>query len=39
MGHSRYYSRFLALQIKAQIMGSPLPVYSKHKHALNELRN
>lgn len=36
MGHSRYYSRFLALQIKAHVMGSPFPVYSKYKHALNE---
>ncbi|RYO85582.1 hypothetical protein DL763_007048 [Monosporascus cannonballus] len=34
MGHSRYYSRFLALQIKADVMGTPFPVYSRHKHTL-----
>ncbi|KAI3391250.1 hypothetical protein diail_7668 [Diaporthe ilicicola] len=36
MGHSRYYSRFPALQIKAHLMGKPFPVYSKHKHALHK---
>ena len=27
IGHARYYSRFVALQIKAEAMGTPLPVY------------
>jgi hypothetical protein len=24
---ARYYSRFIALQVKASIMGMPLPIY------------
>lgn len=27
IGHARYFSRHVALQIKADLMGSPLPVY------------
>jgi hypothetical protein len=27
IGHARYFSRFVALQIKADSMGTPLPVY------------
>lgn len=27
IGFARYYSRYIALQIKAQLMGSPLKVY------------
>ncbi|KIW63602.1 hypothetical protein PV04_08589 [Phialophora macrospora] len=27
IGHARYFSRFVALQIKAESMGAPLPVY------------
>jgi hypothetical protein len=27
IGHARYYSRFVALQIKAELEGKPLPVY------------
>ncbi|OCT44337.1 Flavin-binding monooxygenase-like family protein [Cladophialophora carrionii] len=27
VGHARYFSRFVALQIKADKMGTPLPVY------------
>lgn len=27
LGHARYFSRYVALQIKAQLMGTPLPVY------------
>ncbi|OQU93665.1 hypothetical protein CLAIMM_00145 [Cladophialophora immunda] len=26
-GHSRHYSRFVALQVKASILGTPLPIY------------
>jgi hypothetical protein len=29
IGHARYYSRFIALQIKAALLGSPLEVYDK----------
>ena len=29
IGLARYYSRFLALQIKADLAGKPLQVYSK----------
>lgn len=29
---SRYYSRHVALQIKAQVMGSPLPVYTGERY-------
>ena len=25
--HSRYYSRFIALHIKADVLGTPVPVY------------
>lgn len=28
VGHARYFSRFVALQIKASLMGKPLPQYS-----------
>ena len=27
VGHARYFSRYIALQIKAQLMGTPLPIY------------
>jgi hypothetical protein len=27
LGHARYYSRFIALSIKAESLGTPLPVY------------
>ncbi|OAL29599.1 hypothetical protein AYO22_02013 [Fonsecaea multimorphosa] len=27
IGHARYFSRHVALQIKAELMGTPLPVY------------
>jgi hypothetical protein len=27
--HGRYFSRFVALEIKAATMGTPLPVYGK----------
>ncbi|OAP55015.1 hypothetical protein AYL99_10715 [Fonsecaea erecta] len=26
-GHSRHYSRFVALQVKAAVLGTPLPIY------------
>ncbi|KIX97660.1 uncharacterized protein Z520_06438 [Fonsecaea multimorphosa CBS 102226] len=26
-GHSRHYSRFVALQVKASVLGTPLPIY------------
>ena len=29
LGLARYYSRFIALQIKAKILGTPLAVYDK----------
>jgi hypothetical protein len=29
IGHSRYFSRFVALQIKAMVMGNPLEVCKK----------
>ncbi|KAL2012451.1 hypothetical protein VTN00DRAFT_5169 [Thermoascus crustaceus] len=29
IGHARYYSRFVALQIKAALLGTRLPVYEK----------
>lgn len=29
IGQGRYFSRFIALQIKAKLMGSPLPIYKK----------
>jgi hypothetical protein len=28
-GLARYYSRFIALQIKASLLGTPLPIYLK----------
>jgi phosphoribosylaminoimidazole carboxylase (NCAIR synthetase) len=28
-GHARYYSRFVALQVKAALLGTPLEVYEK----------
>lgn len=27
LGHARYFSRYIALSIKADDMGQPLPVY------------
>ncbi|KAF5636969.1 dimethylaniline monooxygenase (n-oxide forming) [Fusarium tjaetaba] len=30
LGHARYYSRFIALSIKADAIGQPLPVYRDH---------
>ncbi|KAF5706030.1 dimethylaniline monooxygenase (n-oxide forming) [Fusarium mundagurra] len=30
LGHARYYSRFIALSIKADTVGQPLPVYREH---------
>ncbi|KAL1615258.1 hypothetical protein SLS56_011882 [Neofusicoccum ribis] len=27
LGQARYYARFIALQIKAKVLGTPLPVY------------
>ena len=29
IGQARYFSRFIALQIKAKLMGTPLPLYQK----------
>ena len=29
LGLARYYSRFIALQIKAKMLGTPLVVYDK----------
>ncbi|KIW87265.1 uncharacterized protein Z519_12168 [Cladophialophora bantiana CBS 173.52] len=34
LGHARWYSRFLALSIKADQLGTPLPVYEDCKHRL-----
>ncbi|KAK5048976.1 hypothetical protein LTR84_005398 [Exophiala bonariae] len=28
IGHARYFSRYVALQIKAQLLGTPLPCYN-----------
>jgi hypothetical protein len=30
--HARFYSRFLALQIKADLAGQSLPVYKARKY-------
>ncbi|KAH6970729.1 hypothetical protein BKA56DRAFT_622399 [Ilyonectria sp. MPI-CAGE-AT-0026] len=32
LGHARYYSRFIALSIKADDNGTPLPVYHDHQY-------
>ncbi|CZR68760.1 related to flavin-containing monooxygenase [Phialocephala subalpina] len=32
VGQSRFYGRFIALQIKARAMGTPLPVYDGQRH-------
>lgn len=38
IGHARYYSRFVGLQIKAALMGTPLPIYEgKDSSPLNVL--
>jgi hypothetical protein len=29
IGHARFYSRFIAMQIKADVSGTPLPVYDR----------
>lgn len=29
LGHQRFLSRFLAMQIKAKLSGTPLPVYKR----------
>ncbi|OAL31909.1 hypothetical protein AYO22_00779 [Fonsecaea multimorphosa] len=31
LGYARYYSRYIALSIKADVAGTPLPIYQKHK--------
>jgi hypothetical protein len=31
IGHARYYSRFVALQIKAEAMGTPFPLYENER--------
>ncbi|KAL9560680.1 hypothetical protein ACKAV7_015171 [Fusarium commune] len=31
LGTARYFSRFIALSIKADVLGQPLPVYREHK--------
>lgn len=33
LGHARYFSRFLAIQIKADLMGVPLEVYDGERRA------
>lgn len=33
IGHARYFSRFVALQIKARLMGTPLPVYEGERRS------
>jgi hypothetical protein len=32
VGQERFYGRFIALQIKAKAMGTPLPVYDGHRY-------
>ncbi|KAH8665515.1 dimethylaniline monooxygenase (N-oxide forming) [Ilyonectria robusta] len=32
LGHARYYSRFIALSIKADDIGTPLPVYHDYQY-------
>ncbi|KAF2796703.1 FAD/NAD(P)-binding domain-containing protein [Melanomma pulvis-pyrius CBS 109.77] len=34
VGQSRFYSRFIALQIKAKTMGTPLPIYNGNRYKL-----
>ncbi|KAK4945320.1 hypothetical protein LTR10_015479 [Elasticomyces elasticus] len=36
IGHARYYSRFIALSIKADTTGQPLPVYLENQATLPE---
>ncbi|KAJ4318836.1 hypothetical protein N0V84_006649 [Fusarium piperis] len=33
LGHARYYSRFIALSIKADALGTPLPVYDGNQYS------
>ena len=33
--HARFYSRFVALQIKADVEGTPLPVYKRKAAVVN----
>ncbi|KAH7011031.1 dimethylaniline monooxygenase (N-oxide forming) [Ilyonectria destructans] len=33
LGHARYYSRFIALSIKADDLGTPLLVYNDHQYS------
>ena len=30
IGHSRFFSRFVALSVKARLLGKPLPVYREN---------
>jgi hypothetical protein len=35
IGQARYYARYIGLQIKAKLMGTPLPVYEKTFKIMN----
>lgn len=35
LGHARYYSRYIALHVKADTMGHPLPVYVGNPHRIH----
>jgi hypothetical protein len=35
IGYCRYFSRHVALQIKAHLMGSPLPIYNGQRRDKN----
>lgn len=36
IGHSRYFSRHVALQIKTDLMGTPLPIYQGERRPEKE---
>lgn len=34
LGHARYYSRYIALSIKADTLHTPLPIYKTQKYSV-----
>jgi hypothetical protein len=38
LGHARYYSRYIALSIKAHELGTPIPVYTDHQFTLEDIK-
>lgn len=38
VGHARYFSRFVALQIKAAVLGTPLPIFESGSESVGAIQ-